>query len=89
MPKVTLTANQRLDRAFLAALRYGQTMRGEKDIDTSKLLPRRGKASYYRMVKEPSLFALDEIRVLAQRYKFTDRQVCEFIGIEYHGSTSA
>ncbi len=39
MPKVTLTTAQRQARALLAALRFGQTMRGEKDIDTAQIFP--------------------------------------------------
>ncbi len=85
MPRVTLTAAQRQDRALLAALRFGQTMRGEKDIDTAQIFPG-CQRTYYRRIKEPSTFTVAEVRVLAQRY-FNDRQLCEAFGIEYHGVT--
>ena len=86
MPKVTLTATQRQDRAFLAALRGGQALRGERDVETSQIVPSCQK-TYYNRIKKPGRFTLDDIRVLAQRYHFNDRQLCEFIGIEYHGAT--
>lgn len=85
MPKVTLTAAQRQDRAFLAALRYGQALRGERDVDTSNIVPS-CQRSYYNRIKRPELFTVADVRVLAQRY-FNDRQLCEAFGIEYHGAT--
>ena len=85
MPKVTLTAAQRQDRAFLAALRGGQALRGERDRDTMQcvLMP---SSTYYRKVKDPGTFSVSDVRRLAQRY-FNDRQLCEVFGIEYHGAT--
>lgn len=85
MPKVTLTATQRQDRAFLAALRGGQALRGERDTDTMQYI-RMPSSTYYRKVKEPSTFSVSDVRRLAQRY-FNDRQLCEAFGIEYHGAT--
>lgn len=87
MPRVTLTAAQRQNREFLAALRAGQVRRGEKDIDTAQLLPGRKERTYYRRVKSPELFTIADLRMLAQRYNFTDYQLCQIIGVEYHGST--
>lgn len=86
MPKVTLTAAQRQDRAFLAALRGGQALRGERDVETSQIVPS-CQRTYYNRIKRPGKFTLDDIRVLAKRYDFSDRQLCEFIGIEYNGAT--
>lgn len=86
MPKVTLTATQRQDREFLAALRGGQALRGERDVETSQIVPSCPR-TYYNRIKKPGKFTLDDIRVLAQRYCFSDRQLCEFVGIEYHGAT--
>lgn len=85
MPKVTLTAAQRQDRAFLAALRGGQALRGERDTDTMQYI-RIPSSTYYRKVKKPDKFSVDDVRRLAQRY-FNDRQLCEAFGIEYHGAT--
>lgn len=86
MPRVTLTATQKQDRAFIAALRYGQALLGEKDIDTAQIVPSCKQASYYRRVRDPGTFTLADIRVLAKRY-FNDRQLCEACGIEYNGGT--
>lgn len=74
-----------MDRAFLAALRYGQTLRGEKDPDTARLLPR-SSVTYYRHIKDPDMFTRGELRVLIPRY-FNDRQLCDAFGVEYHGTT--
>lgn len=87
MPKVTLTAAQRQDRVLLAALRYGQAMRGERDVDTSRIYPA-CQRTFYNRIHNPSAMTLKELRFLAQRYDFSDRQLCEIIGIEYHGITS-
>ena len=40
MPKLRDTPKTRMDRAFMAALRYGQAMRGETDKDTMRLMPK-------------------------------------------------
>lgn len=40
MPKLRDSPKTRMDRAFMAALRYGQAIRGETDKDTMKLFPR-------------------------------------------------
>ena len=85
MPRVALTAAQRQNRAFMAALRYGQELRGERDIDTAQIIPA-SQRTYYNRIKRPEKFTMEEIRVLAQRY-FNDRQLCDAFGIEYHGAT--
>lgn len=85
MPKVTLTAAQRQDRAFLAALRGGQALRGERDCDTMKCILM-SYSTYHRKVQQPGTFSVDDVRRLAQRY-FNDRQLCEAFGIEYNGAT--
>lgn len=85
MPKVAITATQRQNRALMAALRYGQEMRGERDIDTARIAPV-SLSTYYSRIKNPEAFTVAELRVLAQRY-FNDRQLCEAFGIEYHGTT--
>ena len=85
MPRVTLTDAQRQDRAFLAALRYGQELRGEKDVDTAKVMPSSQK-TYYNHIKQPASFSVRDARILAQRY-FNDRQLCDAFGVEYHGGT--
>lgn len=85
MPKLRESPVERMDRAFMAALRYGQVMRGEKDIDTAKMLPK-CKSSYYSHLRNLDMFTREELRVLFPRY-FNDRQLCEAWGVEYHGST--
>lgn len=88
MPRTKpLTAQERQNRELLAALRAGQARLGEKDAQTAKLMPDCEWRVYYRRVKEPERFTLWDLRVLAQRYKFTDYQLCLICGVEYHGST--
>lgn len=85
MPKLKASAKVRMDRAFMAALRYGQELRGEKDIDTAKLMPK-SDVTYYRHIRNLDMFTREELRILIPRY-FTDRQLCEAFGVEYHGAT--
>lgn len=85
MPKVTLTATQRQNRAFMAALRGGQARLGEEHLDTAQIFPG-CQRTYYRRIKDPGTFTVAEGRVLFPRY-FNDRQLCEAFGIEYNGCT--
>lgn len=87
MPKLRESPKQRMDRAFLAALRYGQTLRGERDLDTVKLMPR-CCSTYYAHLRDLDKFTRAELLVLIPRY-FNDRQLCEAFGVEYHGTTWA
>lgn len=87
MPKVTVTAQERLNRELLAALRAGQARKGERDIDTAQLLPNRRWRTYYNRLKAPELFTVADVRMLARRYGFTDHQLCRMFGVDYHGST--
>lgn len=87
MPKKAISAQERMNREFLAALRGGQARLGEKDIHTSQLMPDCGQRAYYNRVKTPEKFTLQDIRVIAQRYQFTDYQLCQIIGIPYNGSS--
>lgn len=86
MPKLKQSAKVRMYRAFMAALRYGQELRGEKDADTARLMPR-STATYYKHIKNLDMFTREELRVLIPRY-FTDRQLCDAFGVEYHGFTT-
>ena len=85
MPKLRESPKARMDRAFMAALRYGQQMRGEKDLDTAKLMPK-SLSTYYKRLRDLDTFTREELRILIPRY-FTDRQLCEAFGVKYHGST--
>lgn len=85
MPKLRDSPKTRMDRAFMAALRYGQAMRGETDKDTMKLLPR-STTTYYVRLRDPDSFTREELRILIPRY-FNDRQLCDAFGVEYHGVT--
>lgn len=88
MPKLKpLTAAERQDRELLAALRAGQARKGERDSDTARVFPDKGELTYRRRIKKPQTFTLQELRFLAARYEFTDFQLCQIFGIEYHGST--
>ncbi len=83
MPKLRESPTRRMDRAFLAALRYGQAMRGETNPDTVKIVTV-STSAFYKKLKDPGTFSVMDARILAQRY-FTDRQLCEAFGVEYHG----
>ena len=85
MPKLRESPKERMDRAFMAALRYGQEIRGEKDLDTAQLMPK-SRSTYYCHLRDLDKFTREELRVLIPRY-FTDRQLCEAFGVEYHGAT--
>ncbi len=85
MPKLKETPTERMNKAFLAALRSGQIMRGDKNADTLRLVSVR-QSAFFRKLKEPETFSVFDARILAQRY-FNDRQLCEAFGVEYHGST--
>ena len=88
MPKKAMSAQERMDREFLAALAAGQVRTGDRDSDTARLLPN-CKSTYYRRKREPGLFTVRDFRIIAQRYQLTDYQISRIFGVEYHGSTLA
>ncbi len=63
MPKLRDTPKTRMDRAFMAALRYGQAMRGETDKDTMRLMPK-STATYYKRLHNLDGFTREELRIL-------------------------
>ena len=85
MPKLRESPKARMDRAIMAGLRYGQELRGEKDTDTIKLMPK-SPATYYKRLRDLDSFTREELRIIIPRY-FNDRQLCEAFGVEYHGAT--
>ena len=87
MPKKSMSAQERQNREFLVALRAGQTRLGERDSDTAKYMPN-CKTTYYQRKNAPEMFTVRDIRILAQRYKFTDYQLCQIFGVEYRGRTT-
>lgn len=87
MPKLKESPAQRMDKAFIAALKAGQVMKGDDNKATLQLVSVQ-HASFYRKLKHPGDFSVDDARVIAQRY-FNDRQLCAAFGVEYHGSTPA
>lgn len=88
MPKKAASTQEKLNREFLAALRGGQARMGDKDSDTARYMPN-CRSTYYQRLRSPQKFTLEDIRILSQQYHFTDHQACQFLGIEYHGSTPA
>lgn len=88
MPRKAVSAQEALNREFLAALAAGQARLGDKNTDTAKYLPNCERV-FYRRIKSPETFTLCDIRILAKRYGWTDYQISQFIGVEYHGSTPA
>lgn len=88
MPKKAISTQEKQNREFLAALLAGQARLGEKHIDTARFLPNCQRV-YYRRIKEPETFTIQDLRILAKRYRFTDYQLCQIIGVEYRGGTPA
>lgn len=90
MPRVRpLTEQERLNRELLAALRAGQARLGEKDRQTAEIMRDCAWRAYYNRVKAPEKFTVQDLRILAKRYHFTDYQLCQMIGVEYRGNTIA
>lgn len=87
MPKKAVSAQERMDREFRAALRAGQARVGDRDIDTAKLLPH-SYSTFCRRKRFPGTFEVDDLRVLAKRYNLTDYQLCQIIGVKYRGLTA-
>jgi len=90
MPRVKpLTAVERQNQEFLAALRAGQARKKERDSDTAQIIPSCKERTYYTRLKNPEKFLVEDLRELAKRYDFSDRQLCLMIGVEYNGATPA
>lgn len=85
MPKLKESPKMRMDKTFMTALRVGQAQRGEKDLDTAKLMPK-SRSTYYKRLRDPDTFTREELCILIPRY-FNDRQLCAAFGVEYHGTT--
>ena len=73
MPKLRESPTQRMDKAFIAALRYGQAMIGDTNPDTVKVVTV-STSAFYKKLKNPGAFSVTDARILAQRY-FNDRQL--------------
>ena len=86
MPKLRDTPKTRMDRAFMAALRYGQAMRGETDKDTMRLMPK-STATYYKRLHNLDGFTREEPRINASDKAARFIQLCDAFGVEYHGGT--
>lgn len=86
MPKKAVSAREKQNEAFLAALRVGQAWVGDSDVDTAKLL---GccYTTFWRRKKAPGKFEVDDLRTISDLYHLKDYQVCQIIGVEYHGRT--
>ena len=82
-----LSAQERQNQEFLAALAAGQARRGECDLDTAKLLPN-CTSTYYQRKREPGRFTVHDLRIIVKQYQFTDYQLCQIFGVPYHGSTT-
>ena len=86
MPRKAVSAQQQMDLEFLVALAAGQARLGDRDADTIQIMPY-CRAAYYNRKKEPGDFTVRDLRILAKRYKFTDYQLCQIIGVKYNGRT--
>ena len=86
MPKLRESPTERMDRAFLAAIAAGQVLRREKNQDTLRLIGIT-RSTFYRKLKSPGLFSVEDARRIIQHYHFSDRQLCESFGVEYNGRT--
>lgn len=46
------------------------------------------KTTYFQRRKKPESMTMREFRILSKKLNFTDREVCEMIGITYKGETA-
>ena len=86
MPKLKETQAQKMGRIFRAVVRYGLEMRCEKVDDLIKVMPY-GRATIYKRLKDPTTCTNAEMIQFAKF--FNDRQLCEFYGVRYCGTTPA
>lgn len=86
MPKKATSDQEKQNLEFLAALSAAQVRAGDCDFDTTRFMPM-SKSTFSRKKQAPENFTLRDLRILAQRYKFTDYQLCQIVGVDYHGST--
>lgn len=84
MPKLKETSSQKMGRIFRAVIRYNLELRCEKVEDLAKRLPCK-RATVYNRLRDPTTCTNREMLYLAPF--FTDRQLCEMYGVEYHGTT--
>ncbi len=88
MPKTKVfkeSAEERFTRVFRACSRYYLERRGEHIEDLAKIAPGCRKTVYNRMNK-PLRCTSEEMLFYAPKF-FSDRQLCEAFGVQYHGST--
>lgn len=85
MPKLRESQTQRMQRIFRAAIRYGLERKGENVDDLAKLAPK-CRSTVYRRLKNPGLCTLSEMLFYAPKF-FSDRELCEMLGVEYHGTS--
>lgn len=85
MPKLKETQSQRMERIFRAAIRYGLERRADKVEDLAKVAPK-SRSTVYKRLHKPGLCTLQEMLFYAPKF-FNDRELCEMLGVEYHGST--
>ena len=88
MPKKAMSAQERQNLEFLAILSAGQVRAGDCDFDTVRFMPM-SKSTFSRRKQAPENFTIHDLRILAKRYRFTDYQLCQIIGVEYRGGTPA
>lgn len=90
MPKVNLLRKQmegdteRLTRIFRATMLYSMEMRREEAEDVARQA-RMGLSTFYKRMRDTESLTVREL--LCLRDRFTDRQLCEMLGVPYHGKT--
>lgn len=88
MPKKAVSAQEKQNLEFLAALRAGQVRIGDRDYDTARCL-QISKSAFSRKKQAPENFDVRAFRILANRYGWTDYQCSLILGVEYHSNTPA
>lgn len=84
MPRVKETQYEKMGRIFRAVIRYALELRCEKVEDLTKVMPC-SLATIYNRLRDPTTCTNKEMIYYAKF--FSDRQLCEFYGIPYHGTT--
>jgi len=84
MPKLKETQAEKLGRIFRSVIAYNLAIRCEDLDDLVVRLPC-VKSTFYKHLRDPMFVTVREMLCLAPF--FTDRQLCEMFGVEYHGAT--
>ncbi len=75
------------DDKFRAALAASAAL---MDLEQTEVIARSGmrQTTFYDRRRNPGRLSMEDFRRMVRVFGFTDRQVCEIVGVAYHGSTT-